>query len=453
MRRHAIITRLGRHDRGAVRVTRDIQVRTVLPFLAGNLPADSRIGHERLFGEMSRLGLRPPELAMDLLVLSITAFAADLRINRSVDSQDGWTREIDLYVPVSDVGLWEQQRPLLVGALGFLTGDRWRFFFRPRPSRMETIAPEAKKNAQLPYQTNMVCLFSGGLDSFIGAIDLIESGPRPLLLGHHKSADVANVQSRCLSQLTKWYKERAPEFIDAYVRVPKRLFGGADDKTERGRSFLFLSLGAAFASALGEASHLVIPENGFISLNIPLTPLRLGALSTRTTHPHFISQFQTLLETLGLGVRLSNPYQFKTKGEMVQECKNPDVLREGIRKSMSCAHPTARRYSGQPPRHCGTCVPCIIRQAALRTAYNADPTRYNINIFSRVLDATKSEGEQIRAFNMAIAHARSNPHSEYLMIHGSGPLPGRPDTIDELSDVYRRGMAEIASLLTNVSTS
>ena len=67
----------------------------------------------------------------------------------------------------------------------------------------------------------------------------------------------------------------------------------------------------------GDVVELLIPENGFISLNIPLTPLRLGSLSTRTTHPLFIQQMQDILDALDFRVRLSNPYQFKTKGEML----------------------------------------------------------------------------------------------------------------------------------------
>ena len=73
----------------------------------------------------------------------------------------------------------------------------------------------------------------------------------------------------------------------------------------------------------GDVVELLIPENGFISLNIPLTPLRVGTFSTRTTHPLFISQMQDILDALGINVRLSNPYQFKTKGEMLHECQGP----------------------------------------------------------------------------------------------------------------------------------
>ena len=100
MRRHAIILRLGSEDSDAVSTGRDVDVVTDLPFLDNTQPAADRVTHYSLFRELSRLGLRPTEVAWDLLLSAVAVFAADTNINRKKDSQDGWTREIDLYVPV-----------------------------------------------------------------------------------------------------------------------------------------------------------------------------------------------------------------------------------------------------------------------------------------------------------------------------------------------------------------
>lgn len=78
----------------------------------------------------------------------------------------------------------------------------------------------------------------------------------------------------------------------------------ASETTTRGRSVLFLALGVAVASGLGPA-RLLVPENGFISLNVPLTPPRSGSFSTRTTHPHLIALLRDLLNELQLPVALS----------------------------------------------------------------------------------------------------------------------------------------------------
>ena len=67
-----------------------------------------------------------------MLVVAAHVHAADTRISRSTESQDAWTREIRLVVPVSDPARWTAAAPILVRALNFLTGDRWDVGFRKR---------------------------------------------------------------------------------------------------------------------------------------------------------------------------------------------------------------------------------------------------------------------------------------------------------------------------------
>ena len=117
--------------------------------------------------------------------------------------------------------------------------------------------------------------------------------------------------------------------------------------------------------------ELLVPENGFISLNVPLTPLRLGSLSTRTTHPFFIQQIQKILEALGFHVRLSNDYQFKTKGEMLVECANQFQLRQLVFQATSCGRFARFKYE-----HCGRCVPCLVRRASFLHWGLDDETSY-----------------------------------------------------------------------------
>ncbi|MBL1477270.1 DNA-binding protein, partial [Klebsiella pneumoniae] len=77
-----------------------------------------------------------------------------------------------------------------------------------------------------------------------------------------------------------------------------------------------------------------------------------GSLSTRTTHPYFIGMIQELFNNLGFGVRLINPYQFMTKGQMVSNCKDSKMLSEIVDLTVSCSH--WKRKNQQ----CGYCVPC-----------------------------------------------------------------------------------------------
>src|SRR5207248_2601889 len=94
---------------------------------------------------------------------------------------------------------------------------------------------------------------------------------------------------------------------------------GAEDST-RGRSFLFFALGAFAGSGFGKKFTVRCPENGFIALNVPLDQLRVGALSTRTTHPFYIELWNELLTILDIPGKVDNPYWSRTKGEMVTAC-------------------------------------------------------------------------------------------------------------------------------------
>lgn len=61
--------------------------------------------------------------------------AADTRISRVTESQDSWTREMRLVVPLSDLSRWSASAILLERMLNFLTGDCWKIGFRARPPR------------------------------------------------------------------------------------------------------------------------------------------------------------------------------------------------------------------------------------------------------------------------------------------------------------------------------
>ena len=123
--------------------------------------------------------LIPPQAtAADLVHLAVAIFTADLRVARRFGN-DRWSRELLVHLPVSDVSLWERSRSMLKGVVEFLTGDSWDFVFRPKAgARTPPLRPR-------PLDADAVCLFSGGLDSLVGAIDLLASGKRVALVGHH----------------------------------------------------------------------------------------------------------------------------------------------------------------------------------------------------------------------------------------------------------------------------
>jgi hypothetical protein len=294
-----------------------------------------------------------------------------------------------------------------------------------------------------------VSLFSGGLDSLIGAIDSLEAGQRPLFASHGGDGSVSSPQQQLFATLAKLYQGKiALERLRMGLRLPTAIVPGiATEDSTRGRSFLFFALGVLAASSLQKPTTVRVPENGLISLNVPLDSTRLGSNSTRTTHPYYVHRWNELLKSLGIPCTLVNPYWDKTKGQMISECVNPDFLKKLSPLSISCAHPSYKRYAKDNIDHCGTCVPCIIRRASFAASPLDDPTEYRIkNIASGSVDASTAEGEQVRGFELATGRLDANPALASILIHKPGPLEDL-DKIKGYAEVYLQGMGEVRSLL------
>lgn len=452
MRRHVLIGHFGSADNVKIAVAPD-ETSTRFNLL---LP-DRELGHgiRRALTDLAKLGALPSELGIDLLVLAAHVYAADTRISRNTESQDSWTREIRIVVPVSDASRWTANAALLKTTLDFLTGDRWIVDFRPRTRGFSTLRPVLPAKAPKPNY-DCISLFSGGLDSLIGGIDLLEAGATPLFVSHAGEGATSSAQYDCFDPITQHYVNQLPDRLRVWMSFSKNLIQDAGlENTTRGRSFLFFALGAFAGTALKKPFKLFVPENGLIALNVPLDPLRLGSLSTRTTHPFYIARWNELLNGLGIPGSIENPYWNRTKGEMVANCRNKPLLRKLVPNSLSCSSPTKARWKGHAIEHCGYCLPCLIRRAAIQKGLGAaDPTTYTIpNLAAKPLDATTAEGQQVRSFQVAIDRLTSHPELAKLLIYKPGPLRDESAARQkELAQVYQRGMAEVGGLLLGVRT-
>lgn len=456
-KRYSIVIELGRSETANLVQPSPSEELATIDFLNQDKTIKNRYGGGALRG-LSKIGLRPSETALDLLFLATAVYIADTRINREMHAQDGWTREIDLYLPVANLGLWDSNVvDVIHKALRFLTGDIWQVTFRQRPrGRAHLVNGTA---SLLMFKPDNVCLFSGGLDSFIGAVDLIENGRIPLLVSHYYTGSDSQPQDRSFDLLKSVYE------IKNYQR--QQIFLGADskdlvdegvEKTQRSRSFLYLSIGSLFADSIKGSTSLYVPENGLISLNVPLDPLRVGALSTRTTHPFFMTLFQDFLDRLGLQVKLKSPYRFMTKGEMIATCSNANIIKKNGGDTMSCSSPNKYRWNRNvrlTDIHCGHCVPCIIRQAAFYKALGHDPTNYvlkNHDLRGRSLDSDAAEGKDIRSFQFILTRLQRNPDLARRMVLLPGPLPDAEEHLQDYVGVFERGLAEVKTFLSGVET-
>jgi hypothetical protein len=449
MRRHSLIFRLGAGDRSRMEWVEPSSTRTQVDLV----DSKGRLAHGlgETLDALAKLGVTPSVTGVDLLLVASAVYAADKRISRATEAQDSWTREIDLHIPVAEPQTWTSVALAIQHLLQFLTGDRWRLFFRLSPKKYRNLAREAVS----PVTTiTSCCLFSGGLDSFIGAIDLLHQGKSPLLVSHGWVASDSKHQQLCLDALTANFTSASIRHLRSRIGFPEHLIRDSEpERTERSRSFLFFSLAALAVSASPSQTRIYIPENALISLNIPLDPLRLGAFSTRTTHPFYVARFNEMLASVGISSELHNPYQHMTKGEMVSNCKDRLLLQKSHSLTMSCSSASKARWKGLAPSHCGHCVPCIIRRAALATMSIPDATVYVTDLHARTLNSTKAEGSDVRSFQFAIHRLRNEPNRARVLIHQSGPLIDYPAEIEAFAQVYLRGLQEVERLLTGVNTS
>lgn len=308
--------------------------------------------------------------AAEFAYFTSVIYGCDRAVNRESSGGDRWTREFSVQVPVSNPEKWSATSNLVESMLEFLTGDVWHLAFVaasiPLFGRKFRTTRNHFRNRRR-VQGNAVSLYSGGLDSLIGVIDWLEDNPTSgIVLASTYDAQAENSkkdQNRLLPHLQTQYPGR----IQHYVARTGLSMGG-NDINFRSRSLAFIGNAVLGASFLGNDTSIIIPENGAIALNYPLTPARSGSLSTRTVHPYFITTLGNILDGLGLRHPLINPYHLKTKGEMMQECRNKSLLQTAYTDSASCGKRARRMYwENRRARQCGVCVPCIFRRTAVHS--------------------------------------------------------------------------------------
>jgi hypothetical protein len=435
-----VVVRIGKEDL-FVPETSDGELVLNVPFGVSDDPDQVSLS---LVDDFAAWSISPSLEALDLLCATIGAYTADTRISRK-STYDGWTRDIILYIPVQNIQAWESVVDSFQKMLRFLTGDHWKVIVRQGGDRLSLRPLNPPRHVE-SLKTSTVCLFSGGLDSYIGAIDQLSDHEQVLLVGHHSlgGGPTSTSQKHAIESLHAQYtSERAP-FLKLWVSPPKGK-SRASEITTRGRSILFLGLGVAVTSSIPNGK-LVIPENGLISLNVPLTDSRLGSLSTRTTHPYLIHLLREILSGLGIPITVELPYRFATKGEMLKFCRDQTALNTGLLRTMSCARPGASRFQsgGSANQHCGYCFPCLIRRAAILAARGNDVTPYGRDVLHDEL--TPVRRSDVRAVKMALArYAARPPRLSDILI--PGPLPVSDEDLSEYLGVFSRGLDEIRRFL------
>src|SRR5947207_3367129 len=162
-----------------------------------------------------RLVKNVPDVLFDLLEIASYVYSADAVVSRGgkTDAQMGasWRRKYRFVIPVRQPDLWSSDTVLtaLTETLSFVSDDAYELEFHPleRPPAMETYFefPDAEETGFTPDE---VILFSGGLDSFAGAVEQLADHGKIALVSHMSASKIGRtlqylgdaIQSRCGAQ-------------------------------------------------------------------------------------------------------------------------------------------------------------------------------------------------------------------------------------------------------------
>jgi 7-cyano-7-deazaguanine synthase in queuosine biosynthesis len=298
----------------------------------------------------------------------------------------------------------------------------------------------------LPFLTPAaISLFSGGLDSLVGVIDWLERNPdkQLLLTGHHdkQMGGPFGDQKNLLPGLKAAYPQRLHATL---VRVGND--GESPEITLRGRSLLFIALAVCVASAYKLDGPILLPENGTIALNVPLSPSRRGSCSTRTAHPYYVAKLQHVFSGVGINNPIVNPMEGKTKGEVARQCLNPALLASLFNASVSCAKRGHKREWKRSATGCGRCMPCIYRRAALHSA-GLDSESYGLDFCKGEVnfnDVSETGPADLRAcMSFLRIHHGSDEIKRILLANGTLEI----GKMNEYAGLVARAFDEIRQLL------
>jgi len=391
-------------------------------------------------------GLAPfDDSVVDFFVFSASIYFLDRSKDRE-DAPDGWTRDFELSIPVSDPSRWSRSSTRVENLLSFLTGDRWKLEFTNRET---SVFDEEGEDTSLS-NFKAASLYSGGLDSFTGVVDWLEqnNGDSLVLVGHRdpKISGPKGDQEDSWKHIKSVYNGRTrPLFVGLGP-------DNSEDTNLRSRSLMFIGLGVCVASKIYDTAPLLIPENGTIALNPPLTPSRSGSCSTRTAHPHYLSEVNDLLEEIGISNSIINPLSEKTKGEVLSQCENSSFIRGSIHDTNSCAKRGHRNHwKRRSAKQCGHCVACIYRRAALHKI-GEDVEVYGLDFCEGEVDIDdggKDSMDDLRAFLSFLRREPSNHEIKSLLL-SDGHL--EVYQLEKYAGLVNRAMNEIRELLQEKAT-
>jgi 7-cyano-7-deazaguanine synthase in queuosine biosynthesis len=409
-----------------------------------------RIGHIR-----KSLVLGLPAIALDLIEIAAFVYAIDSSISRGglTDQKMGvkWHRSFHVSLPVRKLAHWSnpQLKRKLEETLMFLSGDRFIFNFAQMNTEEELSERYFEFGNESAWQPDSVLMFSGGLDSFAGALEeIIERKQKVALISHFSATKIAPIQRDLQKHMAK--KLGAPMLMHFPMRVQLKRGTNAEG-THRARSFLFAALGMATAIAFGQ-KRVSFYENGVVSLNLPPVGNVLGTRATRTTHPQTLRRFETLFSMIfDRNLRVDNPFFWRTKTDVVQT-----IARLGMADQIAFTRSCADVYNQTTQyAHCGRCSQCVDRRFAMLAAGLSayDPKEaYRFDLMTSPRERVQDKEVALSYVRSAFAYEAINEAdlvSRYpAILNAVENLGEPPDTaLKRIVDLLKRHGSSVATVM------
>lgn len=307
--------------------------------------------HELHFSEknMLEIGSYSNDLVLDVYDLFVSICYHDFFTPRDENVDNG--RKLKITVPIYNYDKIKKIIPDLYELVKYMTnGENWD---------IQIVKNEGVKKidtGRLDLQTkkyNNVCLLSGGLDAFSGA--LAEKYNKTLYITT-KTNDTEIINAEYV------YKEFLMNDMNSHIIIDKYNLSKDTHYTQRTRTLFFLANAFIFADYF-KISEIKMYENGIMSLN---PKFYFRRVVTKTTHPKTIYLINKILNELNINIRIVNPYMYLTKSEVLN--KIPDEYKKEIKNTKTCSknhgiQALSNRKSGET--HCGLCTACILRQISV----------------------------------------------------------------------------------------
>ena len=347
--------------------------------------------HELHFNEenMLEIGVYNNTLILDLYDIFVSICYHDFFTPRDENVDN--SSKLNVVIPVNNYDTLKKVIPSICELVMYMTnGEKWNI------SIEKDLNLKKIDTGRLELQTekyDSICLLSGGLDAFSGAIS--EKNNKTLFVTTETNpTEVINAKYI--------YERLLKEKHNRHLIVRKLDLKKESHYTQRTRTLFFLANSFIYADYF-EINKVKMYENGIMSLN---PKFYFRRIVTKTTHPKTMYLINKILSELNINIKIVNPYMYMTKTEVLN--KIPEKYINYIKNTKTCSknhgiQALSNRTVGE--NHCGLCTACILRQISI---LNSKLTEKDVQY---MLPAKMRKRQDILRYERQI----SKPNKEHLV--------------------------------------